>query len=85
MPKYWFKTKKLGWGITPISLEGWLVTILLAVSLLILAWIDGVFEIYKVSESVVHRTVLRFVFDSLIVSLLTVCLFRKKVKGELGI
>jgi len=27
MKKYWFKSKSFGWGWTPCSREGWLVTI----------------------------------------------------------
>jgi len=30
MEKYWFRQKKYGYGVTPISWEWWLVTIFLA-------------------------------------------------------
>ncbi len=29
--KPWFKPKKIGWGFTPISIQGWLLTFLLVV------------------------------------------------------
>jgi len=29
MNKYWFRKRKFGWGWTPISIEGWIMTLLL--------------------------------------------------------
>lgn len=37
MNKLWFKRKKYGWGWTPISWEGWLVTVFYLISLLCLS------------------------------------------------
>ena len=38
MTKLWFKSKSFGWGWTPCSIEGWLVTIAFISALIILAF-----------------------------------------------
>ena len=85
MAKFWFKPKKYGWGITPISWEGWLITIMLAVGLILIAWIDGMFNLDKLPEQEVYRIIARFIFDSIVLSILTICLVKRRVKGDLGI
>ncbi len=85
MAKFWFKSKKYGWGITPISWEGWLITIMLAVGLILIAWIDGMFNLDKLPEQEVYRIIARFIFDSIVLSILTICLVKRRVKGDLGI
>ena len=81
MPKYWFKPKKFGWGITPISIEGWLITLGLIIALIFIAWLDNLFELNKMSNIQASKSVIRFVFDSILVSLVLICLVRKRVKG----
>lgn len=36
--KLWFKAKMWGWGWTPISWEGWVITILYVIAILQYAW-----------------------------------------------
>lgn len=81
MPKYWFKPKKFGWGITPISIEGWLITLGLISALVFIAWLDNLFELNKMNNTQASKAVIRFVFDSILVSLVLICLVKKRVKG----
>jgi len=39
MKKYWFKSKSFGWGWTPCSREGWLVTIGFGVAMILLSFL----------------------------------------------
>ena len=81
MSKYWFRPKKFGWGLTPISLEGWLITIILGVSLIGIAWFDNIFRLNYMNNIQAYKTIAIFVFDSLVISLVVICLIQKRVKG----
>ena len=71
MNKYWFKPKKIGWGITPISWEGWLVTLLLVFCLLI--------EIY-LNDKTNFYGVLVMAFEMFVSIVVFIFIFRKKIK-----
>jgi hypothetical protein len=48
MKKLWFKAKRYGWGWYPVSVKGWLVTIVYAG---LLAWSVGRFSNYVIEHS----------------------------------
>jgi hypothetical protein len=56
--KYWFRPKKYGWGFTPISWEGWLLTLALIILIIASAYINSFFTSYiELKEG------LRFILD----------------------
>jgi len=67
MKKYWFKRRSFGWGWTPVSWEGWLVT---------LAWLAVFVYLISTAEQDQTRNYI-FIFLSVII-LLSICL----IKGE---
>ena len=71
MNKYWFKPKKIGWGITPISWEGWLVTLLLVFCLLIEVYLNDKTNFYGV---------LVMAFEMFVSIVVFIFIFRKKIK-----
>lgn len=42
--KYWFRPKSFGYGLTPISWEGWLCTLALVGIIIGLAYVNNFFE-----------------------------------------
>jgi len=79
MSKYWFKPKKYGWGIGfPTAWQGWLAILCLVILILISAYINNIY-IY----SLVLKDVLRFVLDTIILSILFIVLFKEKTDGEI--
>ena len=79
MSKYWFKAKRYGWGTgLPLTWQGWLFTILLVVLILIAAFVDGI-----CSSTIELKAVLRFVLDTLLLSLVWLICIKDKIEGGL--
>ncbi len=78
MPNYWFKPKKFGWGITPISKEGWLLTLL--ISLLLFA--DG-YAIYNTYPQ--PFATIKFIIDTFIITFVFLLSVKRKIKGDIGL
>jgi len=78
MQKYWFKPKKYGYGFSPISWEGWLLTIVLLGLVLILAYINDMFL-----PNIKLKNGLRFFFDISVVLLLFGIIFRDRTDGDI--
>lgn len=77
--KAWFKPKSYGWGLAPISWQGWLVTLLSIALLLLAAYIDGLFDVTTLSSN----GIIRFVLDFILLMGLFFVLAREKTVGEI--
>lgn len=58
MSKYLFKPKKYGYGFTPVSLGGWIATLVLLGIVLGAAYVNGIFN-----ETVSNMQVYRYILD----------------------
>jgi len=76
--KYWFRPKRYGYGFTPISWEGWVVTGVLLILVLTSAYANNVF-----TDTPLVQDWLRFLLDVVILSMLFALQFERKTKGEL--
>ena len=73
--KYWFKPKRIGWGISyPISWEGWLSLLIMIPICLFIATLNN---LGNTSGLII------FLGELLIILFLFTYLFRNKVKGGL--
>lgn len=68
MTKLWFKAKKYGWGWTPCSKEGWLLTLL--------------FILAVVTIAMRYAETNKIMFSSSLIALVAVFLFIAYKKGE---
>jgi len=70
--KSWFKPKKFGWGFTPITIQGWLLTFLLVVVVIATLNIFGCF--FQVNWG---RCVLSFVVIVLEIIVFSIISYKK--------
>ena len=77
--KCWFIAKSYGYGMVPISWEGWLATLALVLLLLGSAYVNGIFE----PEAMTEKDVVRYLLDVALFAGLFLVLFEKKTKGGL--
>jgi len=78
MKKYWFKSKRLGYGFCPICLEGWLIILALLGLVFLSAWINNIW-----SKSIDGKNGFRFFLDTLILLCVFTALYKDKVIGGL--
>jgi hypothetical protein len=78
MTKYWFKPKTYGYGMVPISWEGWLVVAIFVGILYISAYIN-----YIVPFSANMTELLSFLLDVVTYTALFIVLFKDKTNGTL--
>ena len=78
MAKYWFKPRKFGWGVTPISIEGWLLTLMLMA--ILFADAAAIYSVYPP-----FYATLKFLVDTVIITFLFLLLIKNKIKGSIGI
>lgn len=76
--KYWFRPKKYGYGFTPISWEGWLMTLIFVVALLLFAYVNNLF-----SSEISSGEVFKFLLNIIIISLVFSLVSKNKTKGKL--
>ena len=76
---FWFRQKTYGYGVTPCSIEGWLVTLLLAVLL-----VGGSYVLFGFSPEPTFAHVLYFFIYVALVVIIFFRLMKSKTKGELG-
>lgn len=76
--KYWFRPKSYGYGLVPISWEGWLATLIFILILLVSVYINDIY-----SETFSLNQILRFILDLIIISTLFMVVFKDKIEGEL--
>ena len=79
MNKYWFKPKNYGYGYVPISVEGWIATLLLIVVGIFLVYINNIFN----SSSLTLWDSLFFLIEILIIGFVFLKVFEKRCKGKL--
>ena len=81
MNKYWFKSKKYGWGISwPIAWQGWVATVLLSILMSIALFID--LPYYR-TPRLILKAELRLFLDCITLSILFLLLLHDKVEGGL--
>ncbi|MBF0511744.1 MAG: hypothetical protein HQL13_05370 [Candidatus Omnitrophica bacterium] len=76
MSQYWFKPKKYGWGVFPVSWQGALALLILVLLILTSAYLNGLFE-----NSQITKAYLRFGLDVIIMSSLFCLMVSDKTEG----
>lgn len=76
--KYWFKSKRFGWGFVPISWEGWLSVSILLGLIYLVAYLNGIFE-----EPISSKQALSFSFDVFLILLVTHPFHQKRSKDKI--
>lgn len=78
--KRWFKAKEYGWGWTPVSIEGWIATLVFALGYVFLiisylGWLGAATEAHQVNYREVALSTLEFLtaFVLLTYALTRVC------------
>lgn len=79
MNKYWFAPKRFGYGYVPISIEGWIATIVLIFIGLFLGYINNIFN----SANINFYDSLFFVGEIILLGFIFLKLFEKKCNGKL--
>lgn len=78
--KYWFKPKTYGWGVTPVTLEGWGITFLFMGVLFLIAWGNGLTqEVVPVS----NKDMILFFIETLVSVFGFIQLIKNRVEGGL--
>ena len=75
--KYWFKSKRFGWGFVPISWEGWAFMMCMMVLILISAFIN---QIYL--DTVSLKDGFSFLLDFILIILVSIPISTKKCKDK---
>ncbi len=78
--KYWFVPKDYGWGLMPISWEGWLVTFLWIAVLA--AYGEYGYGIFTAYDGLNVADYVRFLFDVTVAMFLFVYSSKGRTKGE---
>ncbi len=77
MSKYWFKPKRVGWGISsPLSWQGWLSLAVFILLILVFAYVDVLFD-----NTSTIRTYLRFGLEMAVLSFLFCLIVHDKTEG----
>ena len=79
MNKYWFKPKTYGYGYVPISIEGWIATIILILIGIFLVYINNFFNYSELG----WKDSLIFLFEIVILGFVFLKLFERKCRGKL--
>lgn len=80
MPKKWFVPKSYGWGLVPISWEGWLVTGIFTILILASGYLNHLFQ----PELMSQLDFINYLFDLvlLIIALIYFCILRTEGKVQ---
>ncbi len=76
--KYWFRPKRFGYGVYPISVEGWGMTLLFAGIIVGVGYGFGMF-----SSNVSEKNVLIFVLNVFVLCLIFIRLVQQKTDGKI--
>jgi len=76
--KYWFTPKTHGYGITPISWEGWLCTIGLAIVIMGIAYLNNYFDQSEKPKG------FQFIGEVIIISLLFLHFSKPRTNGKIA-
>lgn len=77
--RYWFRPKQFGWGFVPITWEGWGMTGILVVLILLSAFSNNFFS----HEEPAINEVIRYVLDIVILTSIFSLIAKEKTKGKL--
>jgi len=77
---YWFRPKRYGYGLTPISWQGWVATLILLGILWMAAYTHGLFDANPIPTS---RAICNFMIDLITLSGLFLVLMKDKTQGEI--
>ena len=77
--EYWFEPKSYGYGLTPISWEGWAATGVFVIILLSFAYLNNFFQ----TNSMKPTGPLLFVIEVFILSVLFMNVMRSRTKGKI--
>ena len=82
---YWFSPKLIGWGFMPITVEGWIATIIFLALILLSAYSNDLFVKRDKKDFAFLRSkqMARFVLDLVLLIALFTLLFADKVEGGL--
>ena len=82
---YWFAPKYFGWGFMPITMQGWIATVLFLAIIVLSMYINGLFakRDKKDFKALISKPYLRFYLDLIILIALFTLLFANKVEGGL--
>lgn len=76
--KYWFQPKTYGYGLFPISWEGWVMTLIFVGLIMVSAYTNNIFTDVPSSQNV-----WRFLFDLFILSCLLLIFAKDRTDGEI--
>lgn len=79
MNKYWFKPKTYGYGYVPISVEGWIATIILILIGIFLACINNFFNFLKLD----WMDGWVFLVEIIVIGFVFLKVFEKRCQGKL--
>ncbi len=82
MTKYWFRPKYFGYGLSPISWQGWLSILIFVGILYISAYVNG-FTDTQASTLPTSRDELRFLLDILVFVSLFMIFAKDKTDGKI--
>ncbi|MBN1493399.1 MAG: hypothetical protein JW938_04565 [Candidatus Omnitrophica bacterium] len=77
MPHYWFKPKQYGYGLQPITWQGWVATLIFALVIVACGFLTGAL--------LPHATVMQwalFVANVVILIMIFMMLFKDRTDGE---
>ena len=77
--KYWFKSKKYGYGFTPVSWEGYLLIIFMLALILFAGYLNDLYQ-----EEVTVKQGLAFLFDVFLITALSIPISKNKCQDKLG-
>lgn len=77
--QYWFKPKKLGYGMYPCTWQGWLVTLILIGLIFLSAYMNGFFTTPE--GELTRNQILRYVGSVLFLVILFLVRFKDKTEG----
>ncbi|MFA6080651.1 MAG: hypothetical protein WC753_04215 [Candidatus Gracilibacteria bacterium] len=82
MTKYWFRPKYFGYGLVPISWQGWVMTLIFVGILYVSAYVNG-FTDTQISTIPTSRDEWRFLLDVLVFTTLFMIVAKDKTNGPI--
>ena len=80
--KYWFVPKNYGWGLMPISWQGW-VAVLVYIGLVLLYLVYGYgFDLSTKVQSIAPSDIVKMVFDICVSAMLFIYVMEDKTDGK---
>ena len=82
MKKQWFTPKKYGWGFFPVTIKGWIATLVLIGLIFASAYTNNFFD--SGDNPVIHtKEGVRFLLDLIVLCCLFTILFKDRLEGQL--